>query len=88
MLDELLQIGRRVSWYVSKIRSMGEMVETFADHVLTRAKRSSRFIEESDQMRAGDIDHRAEGTLQLHAEVAFITADTVVRVDADQIHMG
>ena len=88
VLDELIQVGRRVSWYVSKLRSMGEVVETFADHVLTRAKRSSRFIEESDQMRAGDIDHRAEGTLQLHADVAFVTADTVVRVDADQIHMG
>lgn len=88
VLDELLQVGRRVSWYVTRLRSMGEIVETFAEHVLTRAKRGSRFIEESDQMRAGDIDHRAAGTLQLQAEVAFITADTVVRVDADQIHMG
>jgi hypothetical protein len=88
VLDELMQIGRRVSWYVAKLRSVSEVVETFADHVLTRAKRGSRFIEESDQMRAGDIDHRAEGTLQLHAKVAFVTADTVVRVDADQIHMG
>ena len=88
VLDELLQIGRRASWYVSKLRSLGETVETFADHVLTRAKRGSRFIEESDQLRAGDIDHRAEGTLQLHADVAFVTAETVVRVDADQIHMG
>ena len=88
VLDELLQVGRRANWYVAKLRSVGEMVETFAEHVLTRAKRSSRFIEESDQLRAGDIDHRAEGTLQLHAETAFITADTVVRVDAEQIHMG
>jgi len=88
LLDELLQVGRRISWYVTKLRSVGEIVETFADHVLTRAKRGSRFIEESDQMRAGDIDHRAEGTLQLQAEAAFITADTIVRVDADQIHMG
>ena len=88
VLDELLQVGRRVSWYVSRLRSMGDLVETFAEHVLTRAKRGSRFIEGSDQMRAGDIDHRAEGTLQLQAEAAFVTADTIVRVDADQIHMG
>jgi hypothetical protein len=88
VLDELLQIGRRANLYVAKIRSVGEMVETFAEHVLTRAKRGTRFIEESDQLRAGDIDHRAEATLQLRAESAFITADTVVRMDADQIHMG
>ena len=88
VLDELVHIGRRASWYVSRLRSMGDVVETFAEHVLTRAKRASRFIEESDQMRAGDIDHRAEGTLQLQANAAFVTADTVVRVDAEQIHMG
>lgn len=88
VLDELLQVGRRANLYVAKIRSVCDMVETFAEHVLTRAKRSSRFIEDSDQVRAGDIDYRAEGNLQLQAETAFITADTVVRVDAEQIHMG
>jgi hypothetical protein len=88
VLDELMQIGRRANLYVAKIRSVGEMVETFAEHVLTRAKRGTRFIEESDQIRAGDIDYRAEATLQLRAETAFITADTVVRMDAEQIHMG
>lgn len=88
VIDELQQIGRRANLYVAKIRSVGEMVETFAEHVLTRAKRSTRFIEESDQLRAGDVDHRAEGTLQLQAKTAFITADTVVRLDAEQIHMG
>ena len=88
VVDELLQVGRRLSLYVAKLRSVGEIVETFAEHVLTRAQRGSRFITESDQLRAGSIDQRAEGTLQLRAETAFITADTVVRVDAEQIHMG
>jgi hypothetical protein len=88
VLDELLQVGRRINLHVAKIRSVGDMIETFAEHILTRAKRGSRFIEESDQIRAGEIDFRAEGNLQLQAETAFITADTVVRVDADQIHMG
>lgn len=88
VLDELIQVGRRANLYIAKIRSVGEMVETFADHVLTRAKRATRFIEESDQLRAGDIDHRAESTMQFRAKTTFITADTVVRVDAEQIHMG
>jgi len=53
-----------------------------------RVQRSTRFVEESDQIRAGDIDHRAESTLQMRAETMLMTADVVVRVDADQIHMG
>ncbi len=88
VVDEFLQVGRKIAWHVAKIRSVGEILETFADHVLTRAKRGSRYIEETDQLRAGDIDHRAEGTLQLNARTAFVTADKVVRMDADQIHMG
>lgn len=88
VLDELVQVGRRASLLVGKIRCVGEMVETFADHVLTRARRSSRFVEDSDQLRAGDIDHRAESTLQMRAGTMLMTADTVVRVDAEQIHMG
>jgi len=88
VLDELVQIGRKASLFVKNIRQVGEMMETFAEHVLVRAQRGSRFIEESDQLRAGDIDHRAEGTLQMRAKSMFMTADTVVRMDADQIHMG
>jgi len=88
VLDELVQIGRKASLFVKSIRQVGEMIETFAEHVLVRAQRGSRFIEESDQLRAGDIDHRADGTLQMRAKSMFMTADTVVRVDADQIHMG
>ena len=88
VLDELVQIGRRASLLVGKVRLAGEMIEMVADHVLTRARRSSRFVEESDQLRAGDIDHRADGTLQMRARTMLMTGDTVVRVDADQIHMG
>jgi hypothetical protein len=88
VLDELLQVGRRANVLVGKIRNVGEMIETFAEHVLTRVQRSTRFVEESDQIRAGDIDHRAESTLQMRGGTVLMTADVVVRVDADQIHMG
>jgi Protein of unknown function (DUF3540) len=88
VLDELVQVSRKASLLVGKVRYVSEMIETFAEHVLTRARRSSRLIEDSDQLRASDIDHRAESTLQLRAETMLMTADRVIRVDADQIHMG
>jgi Protein of unknown function (DUF3540) len=88
VIDELTQIGRQAAYFVARIRNLGEVFETFADHLLVRAKRGTRHIEESDQVRAGSIDHQAEGAMHLYAETTFITADKVVRVDADQIHMG
>lgn len=88
VLDELLQFGRRASLLVGKIRYVSEIIETFAEHVLTRVQRSTRFVEESDHILAGDIDHRAESTLQMRARTMLMTADVVARIDADQIHMG
>jgi hypothetical protein len=88
ILDEHLQIGRRATYYVQKIRSAGQVLEQIAETVLTRARNLTRFVEESDQLRAGDVDHRAEGTMQLRAKTAFMTADDLVRLDANQIHMG
>ena len=88
VLDELLQVGRRANLLVGKIRHVSELIETFAEHVLTRVQRSSWFVDECDQLRAGDIDHRAESSLQMRAETMLMTADVVARLDADQIHMG
>jgi hypothetical protein len=88
ILDEHLQIGRRATYYVQKIRTAGQVLEQIAETVLTRARNLTRFVEESDQLRAGDVDHRAEGTMQLRAKTAFVTADDLVRLDAEQIHMG
>jgi hypothetical protein len=88
VLDEVLHVGRRITAHATKLRCVSDMIESIAEHVLTRARRSSRFIDETDHVRAEEIDHRATGTLQLRAKTAFVTADNVVRVDADQIHMG
>lgn len=88
ILDELMQVGRSIGLHVAKLRTVAGVVETFADHLLSRAKHSSRFVEDGDLKRAGSVDHRMEGTWQINARTAFLNADTVVRVDAEQIHMG
>lgn len=88
VLDEVLHVGRAVTAHVARLRAVGDFFETLAEHVLTRAKRSSRFVEEADHLRSGEIDHRAAGTLQLAGKTTLISGETLVRVDAEQIHMG
>lgn len=88
LLEELTHIGRTVTAHANKIRFIGDTLETLADRLLTQVRRSFRFVSETEQLRAGDIDHRAEQTLTLRGQTAFVTADTLVKVDADQIHMG
>jgi len=88
LLEELTHIGRTVTAHANKLRFIGDTLETLADRLLTQVRRSFRFVSETEQVRAGDIDHRAEQTLTVRGRTAFVTADTLVKVDADQIHMG
>jgi Protein of unknown function (DUF3540) len=53
-----------------------------------RVARSYREVEETDQVKAGQIDYTADTSLQLHAKYALVTADQLVKMDAEQIHIG
>jgi hypothetical protein len=88
VVDEVVHVGRRITGHVGVLRVVAELVESFAEHTLLRARRSTRLVEQTDHVRAGEIDHAATGTVQIQAKQAFISADTVVRIDAAQIHMG
>jgi hypothetical protein len=39
-------------------------------------------------VRAGQIDMQASRTLRLHAKNTLVTSKELVKVDAEQIHMG
>jgi hypothetical protein len=45
-------------------------------------------VAETDHVSAGQIDYEAESTLSLHSKYTLMTAEELVKVDADQIHMG
>ena len=86
--EEILHVGKRITSHITTHRMVAELIESFAEHVLQRARRSTRIVEQTDHLRSSDIDHAATGTVQIQARQAFISADTVVRIDAAQIHMG
>jgi hypothetical protein len=41
-----------------------------------------------DTVRAGESDHRTEGMRRVHAGHAVVSADALVQMDADQVHIG
>jgi hypothetical protein len=69
-----------------------KLVARALDHVLERftqrTKASYRTIEELDRVRAHTVDHVASGTMKVHARETVVTADGLVKMDADQIHVG
>lgn len=72
----------------SKLSVVAEQLESLVERVRQRVKRSYRFVEEFDQLRARHIDHRAKQTVRVHAENTVITADKLAKVDGEQIHIG
>ncbi|MES2712871.1 MAG: DUF3540 domain-containing protein [Pseudomonadota bacterium] len=80
--------GGTASARFGAITLVADAIESLVTRLMTRAKRSYRFVEESEQLRAADIDYRADGHLHLRGETSTVQARVLVKMDANQIHMG
>ncbi len=73
---------------LKRIKLYADSFDSLLERLHQRIKRSYRFIEETDQLRAGKIDHRAEELLQMHGKNAVINAKELIKLDGEQIHVG
>ncbi len=64
------------------------VIETVAETLSERFKTARRVVEEVDQLRARFVDVVAKTAYRLHARAAVMTADDLVKVDSEQIHLG
>lgn len=87
-VGELALTGTKVEARFGKVQLLADAIESIAQRVIGRFRRSYRLIEETEQVRARDIDQRASGHLHLKGDVATIQAGAVVKVDGHQIHLG
>lgn len=67
---------------------VASVIETVADTLSERLKSARRVVEEVDQLRARFVDVVARTAYRLHARAAVMTADELVKVDSEQIHLG
>jgi len=88
LIDQVVHVGSSLSAHVEKLKVVGDALEMIMRRVMSRMTRSYRIVEETDHLRSGAIDHRADETLHLHARNTVITASTLAKVDGGQIHLG
>jgi hypothetical protein len=88
VFDRLTYIGARVQAEVKKLRVVATDVDGFFERTLTRVKRSYKFVEEIEQVRAKQIDMTAETSVRVHSESTVITSDGLCKFDGEQIHIG
>lgn len=73
---------------IDTVKTMGRNFDSVLERYHARVSRSYRSVEELDQVKAGQIDYQADSSLQLHGKYALVTADELVKMDAEQIHLG
>jgi hypothetical protein len=80
--------ARRTDARLGRVTAIAEAIETIATRIIGRFRRSYRFVEEAEQIRARDIDQRASGHLHLRADTAMVQAGVLVKLQGSQIHLG
>lgn len=88
VFHRMTTIGHALRAQVDTIKVLADSLDTLSDRILQRAKRAYRFIEGLDQVKARHIDYVAEGNAALHGSNTVVTAKDVVKVDAEQVHIG
>ena len=85
---QLSVLGSFVRAEFDRIKVLAESCDTVLERLLQRVKRSYRFVEEHDQVRAAQIDYAAENNASIRGENTLVTAKDLVKIDGEQVHLG
>lgn len=88
VLQGLSFLGDVVRAEIDRVKLVAQTFDSAVERLSQKVQRSYRTITETDQLRAERIDYKADKVMSLHAEHALISADELVKVDAEQIHLG
>jgi hypothetical protein len=88
VLEGLSFLADVVRAEIEAVKVLASRFDAVMGRVTQRVQRSYRTVAATDHVRAERIDYTAEKTASLHGEHTLVTAEALVKVDADQIHMG
>ena len=88
VFQKLSYLGRVVRSEVEKVKTIASTFDSVLERFSQRVKRSYRVVEEIDQTRAERIDMTAKKNMSLRGHNTLMTAEQLVKVDGEQIHLG
>ncbi len=71
-----------------RLERVVDVLSAVADRVSLRAKQSVREVEGLELTRAGEVEIRAAKEVSVRGENALVTAERLVKMDGEQIHVG
>lgn len=80
--------GRSILATVGNLRVIASSIESFAESVVERFSRLIRHTSGTEQVLARNMQYRTEESFSLHGKNTIVTAEQLVRIDSEQIHIG
>ncbi|MGR7071879.1 DUF3540 domain-containing protein [Klebsiella aerogenes] len=87
-ISEMNYSGDKLSAWVTLSRVVGKRAESVWQTVTQISHNLLRTTRQTEQVRAGQLDMKAEDYARLHAHNTVITSKAITKVDSEQIHMG
>lgn len=81
-------LAEHLSLDATRLRHVSSFSERIAESVKETFGRSYREIREAEHVNAGTLTFSLRGVLRAHAETAIVTAKKLVKLNADQVHLG
>lgn len=73
---------------VGRLSLVAQSLVSTVGRLVQRARESCRWVDTTDELRAGSTRWRVSGHAQLHARQATVRADEMVRIDGEKIELG
>jgi hypothetical protein len=87
-VDRLSFFSSFVEAELGRARVLAATLDSVIERAHARLSRSYRVVTELDQVKAERIDYSARKTASIHAENTLVSAEELVKVDGEQIHLG
>ncbi|NIG16624.1 DUF3540 domain-containing protein [Pantoea sp. Cy-640] len=87
-ISDMNYSGDKISAWVSLSRIVGKRAESVWQTITQVSHNLLRTTRNTEQVRAGQLDMKAEDYARLHASNTVITSKAITKVDSEQIHMG
>ncbi|MEB6222023.1 DUF3540 domain-containing protein [Pantoea anthophila] len=87
-ISDMNYSGDKISAWVSLSRIVGKRAESVWQTITQVSHNLLRTTRNTEQVRAGQLDMKAQDYARLHASNTVITSKAITKVDSEQIHMG
>jgi len=87
-IQHLSFFGTFLQGQIEKIKLIGQACDSIFERVSQRVKRCYRWVDEIDQLKAGQLNYLVKKLMSLRGKHSVLTAEEDVRIDGDKILMG